>query len=189
MEQSFLHLIFLVAAVLVVALACFWLPFMPALWRWIKTRFFAWLFKGAAFFFILIGITTTGAWIYAQSQPLTFETLRTDGERILQSGYGMLPRQPDLYHTVTLPPARLHIVGSRQQFMWEYARDPVNRIMGYCNIWPNDKHWNIYVLGTQVNNKIIFNPETLGHEILHMLQSAQPQLYVNPDKMHLLLAD
>lgn len=191
MEKSFIEIVLMVALVTVVALSTFLLPFAPAVWRklkgWFVNRLADWLFKGTAFFFVLVGVAHSGDYLY-DTYGHNFHQRHSYALRQLQNSYKLLNPNPQLNFTITIPETKVTIVGDRKSFEWKWAQQPENNVIGYTNLWPvqypdgrRTSLQHIYILGTEVEGKIIFNTETLGHEFLHVLHHHRPSLFLNPD--------
>lgn len=191
MDKSFTDILLMVVLVIVVALSTFWLPFVPAWWRkfkeFLKSRLASWLFKGTAFFFVMVGIAHSGDYLY-DTYNHNFHQRHSYALQQLQNSYKLLNPSPQLNFTITIPETKVTIVGDRKSFEWKWAQQPENQVMGYVNLWPvtlpngqKSSVQHIYILGTEIEGKIIFNQQTLGHEFLHVLRHHRPGLFLNPD--------
>ena len=104
--------------------------------------------------------------------------LRYDGYTSMQRGFESLPSSPELHKVFLLNNVKVHIVDSQQQFAHVPFRN--SSVLGYAT------PFEIWVIGKEVNGKIIINWAVIGHELIHMLSFYYPDIIANPDSYEVL---
>jgi hypothetical protein len=112
-------------------------------------------------------------------------TLATDYRKVafreMQRGFESLAKKPNLHEVVKLDNVTVHVVGDRNRFRWQRARNEGSRVAGYAT-----RKNEIWVFGAVVDGRIVVNQAILGHELNHLLQFAtenRPTPIHNPDKL------
>jgi hypothetical protein len=118
-------------------------------------------------------------WISALSlltSCYSFVADREQGFNMIQRGFSNLEATPELYKEVELKNIKVFIVGDRKQFTWKKAAAANSSIIGYAT--PNNEIW---ILGKEVEGKIVLNEAVLGHELTHLLNFKDSKI-ANPDR-------
>ncbi len=103
---------------------------------------------------------------------------RQQGFRLTQKAFESYPETPGLYEVVELKNIKIHIVGNRHDFNWQYASAFGSPVQGYAT-----RNNEIWVIGKRLNDKIIVNQVVLGHELNHLL-NFEKQGFANPDNLN-----
>lgn len=106
---------------------------------------------------------------------------RSEGFRHFDAGVATLPRDPKQYRVIRLPEIRIIIAGDRSYFIWDRARSD-EKIKGFAN------RETISILGYSVGGKIVLNEAVLGHELMHVINWADPAI-ADPDRLEELFYD
>ena len=104
--------------------------------------------------------------------------LRQDGYTYMQRGFESVPSSPELHKVFLLNNLKIHIVDNQKQFAHVPFRNA--SVVGYAT------PFEIWVMGKEVNGKIIINWAVMGHELIHILSFYYPDIIANPDTYEVL---
>ena len=104
--------------------------------------------------------------------------LREDGYNYMQRGFESVPSSADLHKVFFLNNVKIHIVDNQKQFDHVPFRN--SSVVGYAT------PFEIWVIGKEVNGKIIINWAVIGHELIHILNFYYPDMIANPDSYEVL---
>jgi hypothetical protein len=104
--------------------------------------------------------------------------LRHDGYNYMQKGFESVPSSSDLHKVFILNNVKIHIVDNQKQFDHVPFRN--SSVVGYAT------PFEIWVIGKEVNGKIIINWAVIGHELIHILNFYYPDMIANPDSYEVL---
>lgn len=104
--------------------------------------------------------------------------LRQDGYAYMQKGFDSVPSSSELHKIFLLNNLKVHIVDSQEQFSHVPFRN--SSVLGYAT------PFEIWVIGKEVNGKIIINWAVIGHELIHVLSFYHPEIILNPDSYEVL---
>lgn len=104
--------------------------------------------------------------------------LRQDGYSYMQKGFESIAPSPEMHKVFLLNNLKIHIVDNQKQF--DYVPFRNSSIVGYAT------PFEIWVIGKEVNGKIIINWAVMGHELIHILSFYYPDIIANPDSYEVL---
>jgi hypothetical protein len=119
----------------------------------------------------LIAMLSSGCGPYAS-------VLRHDGYSYMQRGFESLPSSSGLHKVFIINNLKIHVVDHQKQFDHVPFRN--SSVVGYAT------PFELWVIGKEVNGKIILNWAVIGHELIHMLSFYYPDLIANPDSYEVL---
>ncbi len=104
--------------------------------------------------------------------------LRQDGYNSMQRGFESIPPSPEMHKVLHLNNLKIHIVDNQKQFDHVPLRN--SSVIGYAT------PFEIWVIGKEVNGKVIINWAVVGHELIHVLNFYYPDIIANPDSYEVL---
>jgi hypothetical protein len=104
--------------------------------------------------------------------------LRNDGYAYMQKGFESLPSSSELHKVLVINNLKVHVVDNQKQFAHVPFRNA--SVVGYAT------PFEIWVMGKEVNGKVIINWAVIGHELIHMLSFYYPDIIANPDSYEVL---
>ncbi len=96
----------------------------------------------------------------------------------MQRGFESIPPSPEMHKVLHLNNLKIHIVGNQKQFDHVPFRNA--SVSGYAS------PFEIWVIGKEVNGKVIINWAVVGHELMHVLNFYYPDIIANPDSYEVL---
>ena len=106
----------------------------------------------------------------------SFADYNKAGFRRFCEGFATTDEAPELNMTLEIDNLKVHVVGSREFFKWDKARNGPG-IAGYAT-----KKNHIWVFGRYAGGKIVLNQAILGHELNHLLNFKNGEI-ADPDEL------
>ena len=134
--------------------------------------------KGCAKMLKLLTIKTIGLGLVFLLTGCAASTTdyRVEGFRLATKSFNTISESPGLYEVVEIKNIKVHIVGDRSRFLWDWAAAYGSPIDAYSTT--NNE---IYIRGKRLGNKIVVNQAVLGHELNHLLNFKNPKI-ADPDE-------
>lgn len=132
---------------------------------------------------ILVPLALVGAWHlidYSPGDVSEITAMREKGVGYQWRAFTMLPETPEVDMSMKLPHITVHIVGDRQVIQEKYPEKDIIALLQY---YLRVKQYHIWVVGRQTEHGILINQESLGHELMHVLNLITGGDVLDPDEL------
>ena len=130
---------------------------------------------------VFIGFVTVLDWVYCSvyREPIVTE-LRKKGALYSWKAYKALPETPDLHLVVKPQKLEIHIIGDIEEIRAMY---PHGNPIALTRYFPKDDLYQLWIPGKETEYGIYIDQESLGHEMMHVLNRMSDNWVLNPDEL------
>ncbi len=130
---------------------------------------------------VLIGCGTVIEWVYesVNREPVVTE-LREKGALYSWKAYEKLPETPELHVVAKPQKLEIHIIGDLGKIRAMY---PHGNPIALSRYFPKENRYELWVPGKETEYGIYIDQESLGHELMHVLNIMSDDRVLNPDDL------
>ena len=133
---------------------------------------------------VFIGVVTVIQWVYdyVNREPIVTE-LRKKGAMYSWKAYKELPETPDLHLVARPKKLEIHIIGDIGKIRAMY---PYGNPIALSRYFPKENRYELWIPGKETEYGVYIDQESLGHEMMHVLNIMSDDWVLNPDDLEKL---